>query len=233
MFIPFFPVPYASGSMVSSPDFGFRPVLSLKRSAFATHGRFARVALLVPLSKERPRKDRALIGNNTGVGQHGADYVIATDLLQLGRELAWAGIELGDFFHATEDKQAVREAVFSGLVKRDFTIQAMIFAHGAYEQSQCHHRYPDEDGEGERNRRIGEVAVDHRAGRVDRIEERVESGKCLVDRRPEVRTARHSDADQDQKNRQRKRAPRIDLKTKEQRVDEQDDSLEQQRDRGP
>ena len=54
------------------------------------------------------------------------DCAVATELLKLRRELAWAGLELGDFFHATEDKQAVRDAVFGTITKHNFTIQATI-----------------------------------------------------------------------------------------------------------
>lgn len=54
------------------------------------------------------------------------DCAVATELLRLRRELAWAGIELGDFFHATEDKQIVRDAVFNTITEHNFSIQATI-----------------------------------------------------------------------------------------------------------
>jgi hypothetical protein len=54
------------------------------------------------------------------------DDAIATSLLALRRQLAWEGAELGDYFHATEDKQAVRDAVFATILKHPFTVQATI-----------------------------------------------------------------------------------------------------------
>jgi hypothetical protein len=54
------------------------------------------------------------------------DCAIATDLLQLRRDLAWEGAERGEYFHATEDKQLVRDRVFDAITKRPFSIQATI-----------------------------------------------------------------------------------------------------------
>jgi len=51
---------------------------------------------------------------------------VATDLLALRRTLAWEGYDLGEFFHASTDQQAVRDKVFEVIRKRDFTIQATI-----------------------------------------------------------------------------------------------------------
>lgn len=51
---------------------------------------------------------------------------IGTELLELRRRLAWEEYELGEYFHATTDKQAVRDEVFKTLLKRPFTIQATI-----------------------------------------------------------------------------------------------------------
>lgn len=51
---------------------------------------------------------------------------IAAGLLALRRELAWSGAELGEFFHASTDRQTIRDAVFEELLKHDFTIQATI-----------------------------------------------------------------------------------------------------------
>jgi Protein of unknown function (DUF3800) len=48
-------------------------------------------------------------------------------LIKLRRELAWSKHALGDYFHATEDKQAVRNEVYKLLCSHDFTIQATIF----------------------------------------------------------------------------------------------------------
>ena len=54
------------------------------------------------------------------------DCAVATELLNLRRRLAWEGAELGDFFHATADKQAVRDEVFKAITKYPFSIQATI-----------------------------------------------------------------------------------------------------------
>ena len=51
---------------------------------------------------------------------------VAASLLDLRRRLAWEGAELGDFFHASTDRQAIRDAVFDELLKHDFAIQATI-----------------------------------------------------------------------------------------------------------
>lgn len=66
------------------------------------------------------------------------DCSIASDLLDLRRKLAWEGAELGDYFHATEDRQLVRDAVFDTITKRPFTIQATIL-----EKSKAHPRIID------------------------------------------------------------------------------------------
>lgn len=54
------------------------------------------------------------------------DCSVGADLLDLRRELAWRGMELGDYFHATKDKQAIRDAVFETIVARQFAVQATI-----------------------------------------------------------------------------------------------------------
>lgn len=51
---------------------------------------------------------------------------IAGDLLALRRELAWQGLPLGDYFHATTDKQTVRDAVYDVLSSNHFRVQATI-----------------------------------------------------------------------------------------------------------
>ena len=51
---------------------------------------------------------------------------IANDLLELRRELAWAGVPLGHYFHASDDKQQVRDAVFDVICSHDFKAQATI-----------------------------------------------------------------------------------------------------------
>ena len=54
------------------------------------------------------------------------ECAIGADITELRRRLAWEEYELGDYFHATTDKQAVRDEVFKTIVKRPFTIQATI-----------------------------------------------------------------------------------------------------------
>ena len=54
------------------------------------------------------------------------DCDVAADLLALRRKLAWEGAELGEYFHATTDKQAVRDRVFATITKRPFSVQATI-----------------------------------------------------------------------------------------------------------
>ena len=54
------------------------------------------------------------------------DHSIATDLLDLRRDLAWNGVGLRGEFHATEDKQLVRDAVFNVLQRHSFRIDATI-----------------------------------------------------------------------------------------------------------
>ena len=49
-----------------------------------------------------------------------------TELVNLRRELAWDGFELGDYFHATKDKQAVRDRVYAAITRHPFTVQATI-----------------------------------------------------------------------------------------------------------
>jgi len=51
---------------------------------------------------------------------------IAADLLALRRTLAWEDAELGEYFHATTDKQAIRDRVYQTITNRPFTIQATI-----------------------------------------------------------------------------------------------------------
>jgi hypothetical protein len=53
-------------------------------------------------------------------------FEVANDLLALKRELAWEQQPIGDFFHATTDKNAIKDRVFAELLKHDFTVQATI-----------------------------------------------------------------------------------------------------------
>jgi hypothetical protein len=54
------------------------------------------------------------------------DTSVGTDLMDLRRDLAWQGVGLESCFHATEDKQIVRDQVFgllaSAELRADFTI---------------------------------------------------------------------------------------------------------------
>jgi hypothetical protein len=51
---------------------------------------------------------------------------IGTRLLDLRRQLAWDKQPLGEYFHACEDKQVVRDRVFALLRDQDFQIDATI-----------------------------------------------------------------------------------------------------------
>lgn len=54
------------------------------------------------------------------------DCAVGTELLNLRRTLAWNAAELGDYFHATTDKQAVRDEVYKVICQFPFTVQATI-----------------------------------------------------------------------------------------------------------
>jgi hypothetical protein len=51
---------------------------------------------------------------------------LGAGLLDLRRELIWERTPVGEYFHASEDKQAVRDRVFALLQKHDFSIQATL-----------------------------------------------------------------------------------------------------------
>ncbi len=53
-------------------------------------------------------------------------YALGDELLRLRRDLAWRGVPLSDGFHATTDAQAVRDEVFSVIVRHDLRIDATI-----------------------------------------------------------------------------------------------------------
>lgn len=55
------------------------------------------------------------------------DCQLGKDLLDLRRELAWDGVYLSRVFHATEDRQAVRDRVYELLSAADFRVDATIF----------------------------------------------------------------------------------------------------------
>lgn len=54
------------------------------------------------------------------------DHSIEPELLELRRELAWEGVALSGGFHATTDKQRVRNRVFDILRRHDFRIDTTI-----------------------------------------------------------------------------------------------------------
>ena len=54
------------------------------------------------------------------------DCAVGAELLTLRRRLAWEGGELGDYFHATADAQAVRNEVFKVIMRFPFTVQATV-----------------------------------------------------------------------------------------------------------
>ena len=54
------------------------------------------------------------------------DHTVESELLELRRELAWEGVELRGGFHATTDKQSVRDRVFEIISRHDFRIDATI-----------------------------------------------------------------------------------------------------------
>jgi len=47
-------------------------------------------------------------------------------LMSLRRDLAWKKAPLRDYFHACEDRQEIRDAVFAEIAKEKFTVQATI-----------------------------------------------------------------------------------------------------------
>jgi len=54
------------------------------------------------------------------------DCDLGHKLLELRRRLAWEKAPLGDYFHATKDKQAVRDAVFETIRTEFFSVQATV-----------------------------------------------------------------------------------------------------------
>src|SRR6266542_377135 len=54
------------------------------------------------------------------------DFSVEGELLQLRRDLAWTGVNLPGSFHATTDKQPVRNQVYSILTRHDFRIDTTI-----------------------------------------------------------------------------------------------------------
>lgn len=62
---------------------------------------------------------------------------VGESLLKLRRELAWNDCELGDYFHATCDAQAVRNEVFAAICQHDFTVQATIMEKSKAQPQVC------------------------------------------------------------------------------------------------
>lgn len=48
------------------------------------------------------------------------------DLVSLRRKLAWDGYELGEYFHASTDRQAVRDEVFKAICQHGFSVQSTV-----------------------------------------------------------------------------------------------------------
>jgi hypothetical protein len=55
------------------------------------------------------------------------DCSVGAQLLELRRGLTWQGHDLPDAFHATQDAQAIRDAVFKMIQARQFRIDATLF----------------------------------------------------------------------------------------------------------
>ncbi len=51
---------------------------------------------------------------------------VANALLELRRRLAWDKYSLGEYFHAAQDAQVVRDEVFKTILSHDFKVQATI-----------------------------------------------------------------------------------------------------------
>ncbi|MCF6315639.1 MAG: DUF3800 domain-containing protein [Marinosulfonomonas sp.] len=51
---------------------------------------------------------------------------VAAELVKLRRKLIWDGKPVGDYFHATSDKQEIRDEVFAAILKHDVRVQATI-----------------------------------------------------------------------------------------------------------
>lgn len=70
----------------------------------------------------KPNASRYFIACAVDMG----DCDIGKQLLDLRREMAWEGLPLGDYFHACEDKQAVRDRVFQLIQQYDFRVYAQV-----------------------------------------------------------------------------------------------------------
>ncbi|MBY3134778.1 DUF3800 domain-containing protein [Rhizobium laguerreae] len=54
------------------------------------------------------------------------DLKVGDALHNLRHQLVWERAQIGDFFHATEEKQAIRDRVFKTILEHDFEIQATV-----------------------------------------------------------------------------------------------------------
>lgn len=55
------------------------------------------------------------------------DYALGDALTNLRRDLIWRGADIGAQFHATNDKQAIRNQVFEVLTQHEFRVDVSIF----------------------------------------------------------------------------------------------------------
>ncbi len=55
-----------------------------------------------------------------------SNLAVGSALQELRRSLIWSNQKVGDYFHATEDSQATRDAVFRTILQHDFKVQATI-----------------------------------------------------------------------------------------------------------
>lgn len=55
-----------------------------------------------------------------------SDLSVAAELVKLRRALIWEKAPIGDYFHATVDKQEIRDRVFESILKHNVRIQATI-----------------------------------------------------------------------------------------------------------
>jgi len=65
---------------------------------------------------------------------------VGETLVGLRRQLAWNDFELGDYFHASRDAQAVRDQVFAAICLHDFSVQATIMEKSKAEPQVCKSR---------------------------------------------------------------------------------------------
>lgn len=68
---------------------------------------------------------------------------VGVELLKLRRDMLWDDVPVGEYFHACEDKQAVRDKVFELLAQHDFKIHAQIMEKSKAQPQirESHHRF--------------------------------------------------------------------------------------------